>query len=713
MIKRILAISLAIVAIGCNNAKKEQKDSSSSTTTKEAGSIFLSEFDTPYGTPPFDKITEDDYLPAFEKGMEEHNKEIEAIASNPEKPTFENTIGALDRSGEILSRVSGVFWAVLSTDKTDNLSKISEVISPKLSEHSGKINLNEKLFARIKELYDNKANLGLTVEQTRLLDNYYNGFVRGGIMLSAQQKEEVLAIDKELSELTLKFGNNLLAETNNYKLVIDKKEDLAGLPQGVIDAAADEAKSAGEEGKWVFTLQKPSWIPFLQYSDKRDLREKLYKAMYNRGNNGNEYDNKEIINKIVNLRIKRAKMFGYKNHADYVLEEAMAKNGDNATKLLTDVWKYALPQAKKELAELQKLADKEGAKIKIESWDWWYYTEKLRKAKFDLDEEQTKPYFKMENVRQGMFDTASRLFDIKIEKITDVAVYNPEVETYKITDNKGNLVCILYTDFYPRASKSGGAWMGVFREQYNYNGKDTRPLVYNVGNFTKPTSNQPSLLTLDDVSTMFHEFGHSLHGMFASQHYKGVSGTNVSRDYVELPSQINELWAFNPEVLKTYAKHYQTGEVIPDALIKKIQDSGNFNQGFSTVENVAASMLDMAWHTQTEEKKFDVNAFEEEQMKKIGLINEIIPRYKSTYFAHIFDGGYSAGYYGYMWSDVLVNDAFQEFKENGIFDKKTAESFKENILTKGNSDDPMNLYKKFRGQEPDVKYLLKSRGFIK
>ncbi len=707
--KKVLIIALAAMTLfACTNNKNKQTASNG-----EAGSIFFEEFDTPYGTPPFDKITEADYMPAFNRGMEVHNQEIDSIANNAEAPTFENTIVALDRSGSILDRVSAVFFAVEGTDKTDGLQKISEEISPKLTEHSDKIYLNQKLFDRIKVLHDDATKLNLTKEQYQLLDKYYKRFVRGGIMLNDSAKQKFMAINKELTALELKFGDNVLKETNAFQLVIDKKEDLAGLPQGVIDAAAEEAKNSKKDGKWVFTLQKPSWIPFLQYSEKRELREKLYKAMYNRGNNGNEYDNKEIIKKIVNLRLEKAKLFGFKNFAEYSLQETMAKTPAAVYDLLNTVWKYALPQAKKEAAELQALIDKEGGKFKLESWDWFYYTEKLRKQKYNLDENEIKPYFKMENVREGVFMCAEKLYGLKFKKIDNVAVYNPEVETYEVTNPDGSLVTILYTDYFPRASKNGGAWMSTFREQWIENGKQVRPLIYNVGNFTKPTKDTPSLLTLDEVQTMFHEFGHALHGMLSNVNYKGTSGTNVYRDFVELPSQINEHWALAPEALKMYAKHYKTGEVIPDALIKKIQDAGNFNQGFTTTELLAAALLDMDWHTITSPLNMDVMQFEKQSMDKIGLIKEIIPRYRSTYFSHAFTGEYAAGYYSYVWSEVLDADAFELFNEKGLFDQATAKSFKDNILSKGSSEDPMDLYIKYRGAKPNPIYLLKNRGFVK
>lgn len=704
MKKLLFILFAAMVIVSCTNKKTESQ--------KESGSIFFSEFDTQFGMPPFDKIQFEDYKPAFLKGMEIQAQEIDSIVNNPEAPTFENTIVALDNSGEILTRVSRVFYGLKGAETNDEIQKLAEELSPLLSEHSDNINLNEKLFARIKTLHDSVANLNLNTEQARLLDNYYKGFVRSGIMLDDSLKARLREINKEMSALTLKFGNNLLKETNDYKLVITDQKDLAGLPESIIAAAAETAKNENQEGKWIFTLQKPSWLPFLQYADNRDLREKLYKAMYNRGNNDNDSDNKKVINDIVNLRVERAQLLGYNTHADYILEENMAKNATNVYKLLNDVWKYALPQAKKEAAELQAMIDAEGGNFKLESWDWWYYTEKLRQQKYALNEEETKPYFKMENVREGVFMVANKLYGLTFKKLENVPVYHPEVEAYEVLDKDGSHLAVFYTDYFPRPGKNAGAWMSSFRGQQKLNGQNIRPIIYNVGNFTRPTNDTPSLLTLDEVETLFHEFGHALHGMLSNVDYAGVAGTSVSRDFVELPSQILEHWAFHPEVLKLYAKHYQTGEVIPDALIEKIDAASKFNMGFTTTEFVAAALLDMDYHTQSQKQDIDVREFEKKSMEKIGLIQEIIPRYRSTYFSHIFSGGYSAGYYAYMWAEVLDADAFQPFAEKGVFDEGTATLFREYVLSKGNSDDPMTLYKKFRGAEPNPIYLLRNRGFV-
>ncbi len=701
MRKLFLMTLVTMSLLGCNNSQMG-----------EPGSIFYSEFDTQFGVPPFDKISFEDFEPAFMKGIEEQAKEIDAIVNNSEEPTFENTIVALDNSGLILSRVSRVFGGLKSAETNDDIQGLAVKLSPILSEHSDNINLNEQLFNRIKQVHDNAENFNLTSEQKRLLDVYYKDFVRSGIELDETAKTKLRGINKELSALTLKFGNNLLNETNAYKMVIDNENDLKGLPEGVIAAAADVAKSNDMEGKWVFTLQKPSWLPFLQYADNRGLREELYKAMYNRGDNDNANDNKKIISDIVNLRIEKAQMLGYNDHAEFVLEETMAKNSENVYKLLNDVWNYALPQAKKEAKELQAMIDAEGLNFKLESWDWWYYTEKIRQQKYALSEEETKPYFKMENVREGVFEAAKRLYGLSFKKLENIPVYHPEVEAYEVLDEDGSHLSVFYTDYFPRAGKNAGAWMSSFRSQQYIEGNRINPIIYNVGNFSRPTGGKPALLTLDEVETLFHEFGHALHGMLSDVNYLGLSGTSVSRDFVELPSQIMEHWAFHPDMLKLYAKHYETGEIIPDELIEKIDAASKFNMGFTTTEFVASAMLDMDYHTQTEKREFDIREFEKESMNKIGLIGEIIPRYRSTYYSHVFSGGYSAGYYAYMWAEVLDSDAFQPFVEKGVFDKETANSFRANVLSKGNSEDAMTLYMQYRGAEPNPVYLLKNRGFV-
>lgn len=674
---------------------------------------FFEPYATQHGVPPFDKIKVEHYIPAFEAGMLQQAAEIDSIANSTSKATFDNTIVPLEESGQLLDRVSAVFFALKGAAADSTIQAIAEEITPKLTEHKDNIYLNNNLFLRIKAIYEDSLNTTLNTEQKRVVEKYYKDFVRSGILLDGSKQDRMREINKELGLSTLAFGKNLLAETSNYELVIDNKDDLSGLPADIIAAAAETAKAKGQDGKWVFTLSKPSWEPFLQYADNRELREKLYKAMYMRGDNDNENDNKSVINKIVNLRLERANILGYKTHADFVLDETMAKTPANVFKLLNDIWSYALPQAKKEEAELQSLIKKEGKDFKLESWDWWYYAEKLRNQKYALNEEELKPYFKADNVRDGVFYVANKLYGINFNEIKDIPVYNPDVQAFEVTDADNSFIGIIYFDSYARTGKRPGAWMGSFRKQSVYKGEFIHPIVYNVGNYNPPADDKPALLTTDQVETMFHEFGHALHGLLSKVNYNSISGTSVSRDFVELPSQIMEHWAFEPEVMKVYAKHYETGNVIPDELIQKIQKAATFNQGFMTTELVAAAILDMKWYTVEQKQNFDVRKFETDAMNEIGLISSIIPRYRSTYFSHIFDGGYSSGYYSYLWSEVLDSDAFQAFKDKGIFDQATAKSFRENILSKGGSDEPMVLYKKFRGAEPNPIYLLRNRGFVK
>lgn len=683
-----------------------------SCTTQKNENPFFSHYDTPFGVPPFEKIDTSHYKPAFIKGMEEQNAEIQAIISNPENPTFENTIEALDNSGALLSKTELVFFNLTQAETNDALQRIAKEISPLLTEHSDNIYLNDSLFARIKYIHDQKDNETLTEEQSRLLDKYYRNFVRSGALLSPENKEKLKEINKELNLLSLHFGDNLLAETNAFELIIDNEADLAGLPDGVKNAAAEEATHRGKPGKWIFTLHDPSRIPFLQYADNRDLREKLYKAYINRCDHDNQYDNKANIAKIVNLRTQKAHLLGFNSYAEFVLDDRMAKTPEAVNALLEKVWSYALPKAKEEAQMLQEIIDKEGGNFKLAAWDWWYYSEKARKSKYALDEESLKPYFLLENVRQGAFTVANRLYGITFEKLENMPVYHPDVEAYEVKDADGSHLGIFYADNFPRPGKSGGAWMSNFREQAIQEGNNIRPVIVNVCNFTKPTSQTPSLLTIDEVQTLFHEFGHALHGMLSQCHYQSMSGTNVARDFVELPSQIMEHWATHPDVLKLYAKHYKTGEIIPDSLIEKMKKSRTFNQGFITTEFVAAGIMDMRWHEVTEEQDFDVRAFEANAVKEMGLIDEIALRYRSPYFAHIFDGGYAVGYYGYLWAEVLDADAFDAFEKNGIFDAQTAQAFRSNILEKGDSQDPMKLYRQFRGTDPNPESLLRNRGLI-
>lgn len=678
-----------------------------SCANQTATNPFLSEFKTENGVPPFDKIKLEHYEPALLKGIEEQNANIKAIVNNKETPTFENTIVALENSSPILDRTIAIFSNMTDAETTEELTKLSMKLSPMLSEHSDNIYLNADLFKRVDAVYQKKTSANLNVEQQRLLDKIYKDFVRSGANLTQEKQSRLREINKELSTLAITFGNNILNENNSFKLFIDKKEDLAGLPEWLCESAAEEAKAAGQPGKWLFTLQNSSRIPFLQYSDNRPLREKIYKAYINRGNNNDKNDNKKTITQIVTLRLEKANLLGYKCFADFSLDETMAKKPEAVMALLNKVWEYALPKAKREAAELQKMMDQEGKGEKLEGWDWWYYTEKLRKQKYNLTEEETKPYFKLENVREGAFAVAQKLYGITLTKLSGIPTYNPDVEVFEVKDSKGIQLGIFYVDYFPRAGKRGGAWMSNYREQQG----NIRPLICNVASFTKPVGDTPSLLTMDEVETLFHEFGHALHGLLTKCQYKGTSGTNVARDFVELPSQINEHWATEPEVLKMYAKHYKTGEVIPDEIINKILKQKAFNQGFMTTELLAAAILDMNLHTITDAKGLDVVAYEKEAMDKLGLIPQIAPRYRTTYFNHIV-GGYEAGYYSYIWANVLDNDAFEAFKEKGIFDKKTADLFRSNVLEKGDSEDPMKLYKNFRGSEPQLEPMLKNRGMI-
>ena len=676
-----------------------------SCTTQTETNPFLTEFQTPYGVPPFDQIKLEHYEPAFMKGIDEQKANIQAITSNAEAPTFDNVIVAFDNSSPILDRVGGVFYNLTEAETTDKLTALSMKLAPVMSEHNDNILLNEALFAKIKDVYQQKDSLQLTTEQRRLLEKTYKSFIRSGANLPADKQARLREINKQLSTLGIRFDKNILNENNEFKLFVDKEEDLTGLPEWFRQSAAAEAKAAGQEGKWLFTLHNSSRLPFLQYSANRPLREKVYKAYIQRGNNNDKNDNKKIITEIVSLRLEKARLLGFDCYSNFVLDNTMAKDSKTVMDFLNNLWQYALPKAKAEAAELQKLMDRENKGEKLEAWDWWYYTEKLRKEKYNLEEEQIKPYFKLENVREGAFAVANKLYGITLTPMDSIPVYNPDVQVFEVKDADGSQLGIFYTDYFPRAGKSGGAWMSNYREQQG----DIRPLVCNVASFTKPVGDTPSLLTIDEVETLFHEFGHALHGLLTKCQYKGTSGTNVVRDFVELPSQINEHWATEPEVLKMYAKHYQTGETIPDELIEKILNQKTFNQGFITTELMAAAFLDMNLHNLTDTTGLDVVAFEKEAMDRLGLIPEIAPRYRTTYFSHII-GGYAAGYYSYLWANVLDNDAFEAFKENGIFDRHTADLFRRNVLEKGDSEDAMTLYRNFRGAEPQLEPMLKNRG---
>ncbi len=671
---------------------------------------FFETYTTPYQVPPFHLIKNEHFKPAILEGIKKQEVEINAIISNKEKPTFENTILAMENSGKLLSKVSTVFYNLNSANTNEEIQAIAKELAPRMSAHNDNINLNPELFKRVKAVWDNQANLNLNNEQSKILENLYKNFVRSGANLSEANKKRLREINAEMAVATLKYGQNILAETNSYELVISDKKDLAGLPNELIEAAASDAKSRGKEGKWVFTLSNSSVMPFLQYSSNRKLRKEIWNAYQMRANQNNDKDNKELAITIANLRGEKARLLGYDTHADYVLEKSMAKNPETATKLLMDLWAPALNMAKKEAADIKLMMAKDGIKGNVEPYDWRYYAEKIRKERFDLNEQEMKPYFSLDRTREGIFTVCKNLYGLEFTPLKEIPTYHEDVTAWEVTDSNKNHIGILYMDFHPRASKRGGAWMTSYRTQKMENGKRIAPVVSIVCNFTKPTENAPALLTFDEVSTFFHEFGHALHGLLSNVTYESLAGTNVPRDFVELPSQIMENWAAEPEVLKMYAKHYKTGEVIPNALIEKMQKAGTFDQGFTTVEYLAAALLDMEYHTRKVAIKVDTETFEKEAMNKINLPSEIIPRYRSTYFNHIFAGGYSAGYYSYIWSGVLDTDAFEVFKLNGLFNKTNAESFKTNILEKGGTEEPMVLYKNFRGAAPSVESLLRKRG---
>jgi len=644
---------------------------------------FFAKWDTPFGIPPFEQIQEKDYLPALQEGIKQHEAEINAIIANTEAPTFDNVIAAFDQSGQLLSKVVGVLFNLAETDNTPTLEKIVEEATTLVSQHSNDITFNKDLFAKV-EAVKNTAS-GLTREQEMVLDKVYRSFADNGIALDEAGQARMKEINTELSVLGNRFGTYLLKENNAFK--------------AEFNVAISEYREA------------------MAQMEDRAGREKMFRAFASRGNNGGEYDTKEIILNILKLKEEKAKLLGYDTPAAQILSDKMAKDPATVDAFLANIFKYAVARAKEEVKDMQAIMDQDikagkvEAGAKIQPWDWFYYSEKVRKAKYDLDEELVKPYFQMEKVREGVFNTASKLYGLQFEKIENAPKYHPDVEAFKVSDADGSLIGVLLTDYFPRESKRGGAWMNNVREQYvTIDGKMVRPIIVNVGNFNKPTADKPSLLSIDNVETMFHEFGHALHGLLSQCHYATVSGTAVARDFVELPSQINENWAFQKEVLTGYAKHYQTGEVIPDELVEKILAARTFNQGFMTTELCAASILDMKWHELTSVEGVDIEAFEAKACKEMGLIDEIIPRYRTTYFNHIFNSGYSAGYYSYLWAEVLDKDAFELFKQKGIFDHETAMSFRQNILEKGGSEEPMTLYKRFRGAEPDPDALLRARG---
>ena len=671
---------------------------------------FFQEFKTPFGVPPFEKIKVEHYMPAFRAGIDENQREVKAIAESTAPATFANTVEPLEKSGALLKRVTSVFF-VLSESMTDEkMQAIATEVSPLLSKNSDDILLNERLFERIKRVYENREKESLTPEQKRLTEIYYKRFLRNGAALPQEMKDRLRKINEELGLLELKFSDNVLAENNAFQMVLDKREELAGLPEGVVSGAAEAAQERGLTGKWVFTLHKPSLLPFLTYSDRRDLRERLYRGYFEKGNNNNTLDNKTVLVKIANLRIEKAHILGFPSFADYSLTENMAQNPDKVYTFLGQIWEPARRKALQEAAEWEALGKKDDPGFKLQPWDWWYYAEKVRKAKYDLDEESLRPYFKLENVLQGAFDVAGKLYGLKFVERKDIPKYHKDVRVFEVLEKDGRYVGIFYTDYFPRASKRGGAWMNSFRDQSIVGGKRIAPVVSNNGNFSKPTGDKPALLSFEEVTTLFHEFGHALHGLLMNVTYSTVGGAGMPIDFIELPSQIMENWASEPEVLKSYAKHYQTGEVMPDSLIAKMSNAKRFNQGFETVEYLAASILDMDWHRLQTPFEGSPLEFEKRSMERIGLMPEILPRYRSTYYLHIFGGGYSAGYYSYIWAQVLDADAFQAFKETSLFDSEAAARFRKFILERSGTDEAMKLYKEFRGAEPKVDALLKRKG---
>lgn len=699
----IMTAGIAVALSACSSSEKKSE-------ILAPGDILLTEFTTPFGVPPFDKIELEDYMPAFKEAIAQQQKEVDDIVGQTAAPDFENTIVALDQSGSLLRKVNAVFSGLNSANTNDEMQALSRELSPLLSKNSDDIRLNKDLFARVKTVYDNRESLNLNKEQKKLLEETYKSFVRGGANLDAEQQARLRELNSEISMLQLTFGQNMLKETNAFQLVLENKDDLAGLPESLILNAEVAARAAGLEGKWLFTLHNPSVMPFLQYADNRALREKIFKGYINRGNNGNDADNKDVVLKLVTLRLEKAKLMGYDDYASFVLEDRMAKTSDKVYALLDEIWKPALGKAKEELADINAEIKKEGGNFEAEGWDWRYCFEKAKKAKFDLDENQVRPYLKLENVRDGAFLLANKLYGITFTPIKEIPLPHLDAQAFECKDKDGTHLGVLYMDFFPRASKRGGAWCGTYRSQTYKDGKRQGPVVTIVCNFSQPAPGQPALLSADEAETLFHEFGHGLHNLFKDVHYYGVSG--VPRDFVELPSQVMEHWVFEPELLKEYAKHYETNEVIPAELIEKLDKSGKYGQGFATTEYLAASLLDMDFHVLKEvHEGADVMKFEETVLGERGLLKQIPSRYRTTYFNHTMGGGYTAGYYSYIWAEVLDADAYQAYKETGdIFNQEVAAKFREYVLTPGGIDDAMDMYKNFRGKEPNTEPLLKNRG---
>lgn len=693
----ITVLALAFVVGACTNQPTMQENP------------FFTTWDTPFQAPPFDKIRTEHFKPAFERAIAEQKAEIDSIANNTEAPSFDNTIRALEYSGALLTKVSSVFYPMTSANTNPDIQKIQSEMAPIMSAHNDDIYLNPQLFERVKTVYTTRDELGYSAEQERLLNETYKRFVRAGAALSDEQKSRLREINSELSQASVAFGANVLAETNGYQLHVSDEAELAGLPQGIKDAAAEAAQKAGKEG-WVFTLHAPSLTPFMQYAENRELRKQLYEAYLNRGDNGDANDNKALVKKMAELRAERAAMLGYQNHAAYVLEEAMAANPDNVYSLINRLWGAAMPRFKQEAVEMKVLAEQDGITEDLKVYDWFYYAEMLRKERYAIDAEQVREYFPIDQVTNGLFDVVNKLWGVTLKERTDLPVYHEEVKVYEVFEADGSHRGLVYMDFFPRESKRGGAWMTSFRKQYiDQDGNYVHPIVTIVGNFRRPSGDTPALLSFDEVTTYYHEFGHALHGLLSDRTFQSLTGTAVPRDFVELPSQIMENWPAEPDVMKSFAKHYKTGEIIPDELIDKMQASQTFNQGYNTVQYLAAAFLDMDYHTIPSGTSIDPATFEAESMSKIGVDPSWL-RYRSTFFNHVFSGGYSSGYYSYIWSEILDSDAFDAFKERGLFDQATAQAFRTHILEAGNTEDPMQLYVKFRGSEPSIEPLLRKRG---
>ena len=677
---------------------------------------FYKNYKTQFEIPPFSEIEEKHFMPAYFKGMEEHNNEIEQIIQNTEKPSFENVIIAMERSGELLDKVNAVFFNLSGSATNEKLQEIEKEISPKLYQHYDSISLNPYIFKKVSLLWEDVDNLNLSKEERKILEETYKRFIRSGALLEGLDKDRYADINQEISKLSVQFSQNLLAETNNFEIILSR-DDLKGLPEDIVNLAKEEADNKFKKtsdkkyaNKYIFTSHRSSMYPFLTYSERRDLREKLYTGYIMRGDNDNEYDNKNITSKIASLRVEKANILGFETHAHYVLDNTMAKTPEAVYELLNQLWEPALSRAKNELQELQKFVNEEGQNFKIASWDWWYYSEKVRKDKYNIDEEELKNFFTLDNTIDGIFKTANKLFGLTFEEKFDIELYHPDARVWQVKDKNGSHLGLYIGDYYTRSSKRGGAWMSTFKDQSNFDGRE-RPIVINVCNFPPPSKDKPSLLSFEHVTTLFHEFGHGLHGLLTNTHYRSLSGTSVSRDFVEFPSQVLEHWASEPELLKSYAKHYKTGEVISDELIDKMKNASKFNQGFANTEYLAATYLDMDWHSLVSTDIQDTNDFERKSLEKIGLIDEIVSRYRTTYFQHIFTSSYSAGYYSYIWAAVLDSDAFAAFKESGdIYNQDLANKYREYILEKGGTENPMELYQKFRGSNPNIGPLLEDRG---